>query len=111
MARCEPWRIGEGARMFHCNRTTRMLRARAALVLCAALVTDVAIAAPPTLQTVAVTPAASLDLRRPDATLHGDRDVQRWVHACSGAGHWQHRAGVQRHLCIADQRWREVLGR
>jgi alpha-tubulin suppressor-like RCC1 family protein len=34
-----------------------MLRVRTALVLCAALVTDVAIAAPPTLQSVAVTPA------------------------------------------------------
>jgi alpha-tubulin suppressor-like RCC1 family protein len=48
----------EGVHMFHCNRTTRTLRVIAALLLCAALVTDVAIAAPPTLQTVAVTPTA-----------------------------------------------------
>jgi alpha-tubulin suppressor-like RCC1 family protein len=39
--------------MFHCNRATR----KAAILLCAALVTDVAIAAPPTLQSIAVTPA------------------------------------------------------
>ena len=44
--------------MFHCNRTTRALPARVAVVLCAALVTDVVIAAPPTLQTIAVTPTA-----------------------------------------------------
>jgi alpha-tubulin suppressor-like RCC1 family protein len=45
--------------MFHCNQTTRALRVRAALLLCAALVTDVAIAAPPTLQSIAVTPTAA----------------------------------------------------
>jgi alpha-tubulin suppressor-like RCC1 family protein len=43
--------------MFHCSRTTWTLRASAALVLCAALVNDVSIAAPPALQSVAVTPA------------------------------------------------------
>jgi alpha-tubulin suppressor-like RCC1 family protein len=36
-----------------------MLRARTALVLCAALVADVALAAPPTLETIAVTPTAA----------------------------------------------------
>ena len=45
--------------MFHCNRTTRTFPAKAAMLLCAALVTDVATAAPPTLQSVAVTPTAA----------------------------------------------------
>jgi alpha-tubulin suppressor-like RCC1 family protein len=45
--------------MLHCNRATRAFPIKAALLLCAALVTDVAIAAPPTLQTVAVTPTAA----------------------------------------------------
>ena len=41
MARCEPLGIAEGARMFHCNRTTRTFPIKAAMLLCAALVTDV----------------------------------------------------------------------
>jgi alpha-tubulin suppressor-like RCC1 family protein len=45
--------------MFHCNRATRTFPVQAAMLLCAALVTDVAIAAPPTLQSVAVTPTAA----------------------------------------------------
>lgn len=45
--------------MFHFNRTARTFPAKAAMLLCTALVTEVASAAPPTLQSVAVTPAAS----------------------------------------------------
>ena len=45
--------------MFHCNRTTRTFPLKAGMLLCAALVTDVAVAAPPKLQTVAVTPTAA----------------------------------------------------
>ncbi len=59
MAPCGPSPMAEGARVFHYDRPTRMLRARAGLVLCAALVTDGAIAAPPTLQSVAVTPTGA----------------------------------------------------
>ena len=58
MARCGPPRTGEGARMFHSNRTTRTLRASVATVLCAALLTTGAMAAAPKLQTIDVTPAA-----------------------------------------------------
>jgi hypothetical protein len=44
--------------MFRSNLTTRVWPASAAPLLCA-IVTDVAIAAPPTLQSVAVTPTAA----------------------------------------------------
>ena len=48
-----------GTFMFQCNRTTRARSASVALVLCATLATHSAIAAPPTLQSIAITPAAS----------------------------------------------------
>jgi alpha-tubulin suppressor-like RCC1 family protein len=45
--------------MFLSNGTTRTFPVKAAILLCAALVTDLALAAPPTLEIVAVTPAAA----------------------------------------------------
>jgi len=48
----------EGEPVRWCLHTTWTLRARAALVLCAALVTNVAIAATPKLEAIAVTPTA-----------------------------------------------------
>jgi alpha-tubulin suppressor-like RCC1 family protein len=44
--------------MFHSKRTTRNWRATLTTVLCGALLTGVAMAAPPTLQTISVTPTA-----------------------------------------------------
>src|SRR5476651_2473121 len=58
LARCVPLRIGEGARMFHSDRTTRTLCASIATVLCVALLTTGAIAANVTLQSIDVTPTA-----------------------------------------------------
>ena len=45
--------------MYHCDRRMRILRASVATALCAALLTTRAIAAPPTLQNILVTPTAA----------------------------------------------------
>ena len=81
-----------GTRMFQRNRPTRALPARLTVVLCATLVTTAAVAASPKLETIAVTPAA-IDLCRPEASLHGDGDVQQRVHSRHWAGHQQHGTG------------------
>ena len=50
--------------MFHSNRSTSTSRASAATALCAALVTTGAMASPPVLRTIAVTPtAATIEVR------------------------------------------------
>ena len=94
-----------------CNPRTRAWPARVAVVLCAALVTDVAIAATPTLQSIAVTPAAaSISVGQKQAfTATGtfsDGSTQALGPAISNIA-----PGYDGHLCTADQRWRGVLGR
>ena len=95
--------------MYRANRTPWSLLTKVALVLCAALVTDWALAATPKLESIAVTPkAASISVGQTQAfTANGTFSNRSKQPLGPAITTWP---GRLFHMCIADQRCVECWG-